>query len=39
MTLAGIITMSVSVAAVWALFIWCSTMLMRADKKQNNHER
>lgn len=39
MTLAGIITMSVSVAAVWALFIWCSTMLVRADKNQNHDDR
>ena len=37
MTLAGIITMSISVAAVWALFIWCSTLLVRADKKQNQN--
>ena len=35
MTLTGIITMSVSVAAVWTLFIWCSTLLVRSDKNQN----
>lgn len=38
MTLTGIITMSVSVAAVWTLFIWCSTLLVRADKKQKRPE-
>lgn len=38
MTITGIITMAVSVAAVWTLFIWCSTLLVRADKEQNRRE-
>ncbi len=38
MTLTGIITMSISVAAVWTLFIWCSTLLVRADKKQSQQQ-
>ncbi len=38
MTIAGIITMSISVAAVWALFIYCSTLLVRADKKNHQQE-
>ena len=38
MTLTGIITMSVSVAAVWTLFICCSTLLVRADKKQSQQQ-
>lgn len=38
MTITGIITMAVSVAAVWTLFIWCSTLLVRADKEQKRQE-
>lgn len=38
MTLTGIITMAISVTAVWTLFIWCSTLLVRADKKQNSQQ-
>lgn len=38
MTIAGIITMSISVAAVWALFIYCSILLVRADKKNHQQE-
>ena len=38
MTITGIITMAVSVAAVWTLFIWCSTLLVRADKEKKRQE-
>ncbi len=38
MTLTGIITMAISVTAVWTLFICCSTLLMRADKKQSQQQ-
>lgn len=33
MTIAGIITMILSISLVWGLFIFCCTKLIKADKK------
>ncbi len=36
MTLSGIITMILSIGAVWTLFIVCCTRLVRKDREDEN---
>ena len=38
MTIAGIITMLLSIGIVWTLFIVCCVRLVKSDKQDNTNE-